>query len=190
MVYVKDTNAVVDATPALADMMHDDELVSACISTILFMGISSLFGATFFLSYLEALPPPVTVAVMDLTLVIDVNSSLIEEIKADYKSDLWCANLVGVVQGIALLICRDGLWFLGSYLMVPYLCMECLPQLIPPLLPTIEPVSTKEEVAQKIIERLQTDTATAQDNLVQAKIQQAAQANKGHRDDMEFSIRD
>ncbi|GLB45211.1 putative retrotransposable element tf2 155 kda protein type 1-like [Lyophyllum shimeji] len=60
------------------------------------------------------------------------------------------------------------------------------PRVIPPLIahpPSAEP---EEVAARDIVERLKFDTATAQDNLIQAKIQQASQANKSRLDDFAF----
>ncbi|KAG6900010.1 hypothetical protein C0995_004537 [Termitomyces sp. Mi166 len=111
------TNAMVDATPALANMMHDDELVSVYVSAGCLFSIT--LRGTAYTGYCCC------------DVAIDVNSFLVEGIKAGYESDLWCANLVSAAQGIASLTCRDGLWFLISCLMVPHVgdiqeCFFCL----------------------------------------------------------------
>lgn len=64
------------------------------------------------------------------------------------------------------------------------------PRVVPPLIPAVEPPQSEEDVARKIIERLAVDTATAQDNMWQAKVQQAVQANKSRSDDCNFQIGD
>lgn len=66
--------------------------------------------------------------------------------------------------------------------------MRQSPHLVPPLLPVLEQVGLEEETPQRVIDRLAVNMAMAQDNLVQAKIQQAAQANKSCLNDCKFQI--
>lgn len=56
------------------------------------------------------------------------------------------------------------------------------------LLPDVEMTTSEEEVAWMVLDWLQSDMAGAHDNLLQAKVQQAAQANKMWQDNFEFQI--
>lgn len=60
------------------------------------------------------------------------------------------------------------------------------PRIIPPLVPDTGTAGDDENLARDVVERLQTMTLDAKDNLWQAKIQQAAQANKTCSDDFKF----
>jgi hypothetical protein len=57
------------------------------------------------------------------------------------------------------------------------LCLSQSPHLIPPLFAPIMPTSPEGEWAIALIEKLQHDIFEAQDNLLKAKVSQAAQAN-------------
>jgi hypothetical protein len=94
------------------DSMHDDDLVSRCISSVLPVSASSPFSSAFSLSHVAALS-----AASSLKITADV--SILADIKAGYTSDPWCANLIAAAPGIPLLQRRDGLWFMGSRLIIP-----------------------------------------------------------------------
>lgn len=63
-------------------------------------------------------------------------------------------------------------------------------RLIPPLIMLIVPTPPEEQVAWELIERLQLDIFEAQDNLLKAKISQAAFANCACNPDLNLDIGD
>ncbi|KAG5349502.1 hypothetical protein C0989_003378 [Termitomyces sp. Mn162] len=66
------------------------------------------------------------------------------------------------------------------------------PHLIPPLIPTVQNLTLDEvvEAARKVLKQLDVDVTEAKDNLLQAKIAQAAQANKHHADNFVLKVSD
>ena len=64
------------------------------------------------------------------------------------------------------------------------------PRLIPPLITLIVPTTPEEQRARELINKLQQDVFEAQDNLLKAKISQAAYANLTRNTDLELDIGD
>ena len=53
---------------------------------------------------------------------ISIDDKLVMKLKAAYERDPWCKKLIQASKGIAILTCKDGLWFLGERLVVPADC--------------------------------------------------------------------
>ena len=67
------------------------------------------------------------------------------------------------------------------------------PQLIPPLITPIVPIVPplpEDQQARELFDRLHTDVWEAQDNLLKAKVSQAAYANGAHNADFKLDIGD
>lgn len=64
------------------------------------------------------------------------------------------------------------------------------PRLIPPLITPVVPTTPEETRARELIDKLQLDVLEAQDNLLKAKISQAAYANLTRGPDLELDIGD
>ena len=60
-----------------------------------------------------------TAPVQMLKSEIKIDKKLIEELKECYKMDTWCQKLISASKGMPELTVRDGLWFIGEWLVVP-----------------------------------------------------------------------
>lgn len=87
--------------------VHNDNMITVCISAILPVSWDSLFSTAISL-YRTLSPLPVT-ATAPIELIIKLNEMTITEIKASYVVDLWCNNLIEAAQGMLMLSCYDGL---------------------------------------------------------------------------------
>jgi hypothetical protein len=56
---------------------------------------------------------------MTATSTLQINDSLVQQIKSGYKTDPWCAKLLSAAKDMKALSYTDGLWFLEGRLVVP-----------------------------------------------------------------------
>lgn len=97
--------AAVKSAPDSVDLMNNEVLVAACVTSILQVGLDTLFAMAFALTRMD----------MDnqktnkLTWSFEVDKTLVKTIQERYYTDLWCANLVEAARRIPSLKLVDGL---------------------------------------------------------------------------------